>query len=753
MKRVHFAAGLSLTMVFLCCPVSSHAQQTVPTATNAAANAIVPPLVNFTGALTDAAGKPLTDVVGVTFSLYQEQQGGAPLWLETQNVQPDATGNYSVTLGATTSTGLPPFLFVTGQAHWLGIQVQGQEEQPRVLLVSAPYALKAGDAETIGGLPPSAFMLAPSATTSGSTTTSPFPSSPSSGSLGVLTGQTVKPPLSGSGTTDYIPIWTSSTALGNSTIYQTGAKVGIGTTTPAYTLDVNGTINTTFGAYRIGACTVLSIPSINGGDPTSTAVGCGALVNDTNTAGADTAIGSGALSSNTSGANNTATGYEALYSNTSGSRNTANGSSALFSNTTASDNTATGFEALYSNSTGSDNTATGFEALFSNTTASDNTASGYQALYSNTTGSDNTASGSGALFSNTTASDNTAEGFQALTSNTTGSDNTADGFEALFSNSTGSQNTASGYQALYGNTTASGNTAEGSGALTSNTTGSGNTASGENALTGNTTGGGNTASGYQALFSNTTASNNTAGGYEALYNNTGSDNTASGFQALTNNTTGSNNIAIGYNAASSVSGGNSNNIHIGSVGSSGDNGTIRIGTSGTQTSFFVAGVRGVTTGDNDGIPVLIDSNGQLGTVSSSRRFKEDIQDMGGASEGLMRLRPVTFRYIQPFADGSKPMQYGLIAEEVAEIYPDMVAHSADGQIATVKYQMLGPMLLNEVQRHDAEIRDIQERANKSEGQRRQGEIRNLQQRLDKMEAELAKMARAASSVRGRHTRN
>jgi len=113
------------------------------------------------------------------------------------------------------------------------------------------------------------------------------------------------------------------------------------------------------------------------------------------------------------------------------------------------------------------------------------------------------------------------------------------------------------------------------------------------------------------------------------------------------------------------------------------------------------------------VPVMIDSStGQLGTVSSSRRFKEDIQDMGDASEGLMRLRPVTFRYIQPYVDGSKPLQYGLIAEEVAEVYPDLVAHSADGQIETVKYQVLDPMLLNEVQRQQAEIQDLQERLSK-----------------------------------------
>jgi hypothetical protein len=132
----------------------------------------------------------------------------------------------------------------------------------------------------------------------------------------------------------------------------------------------------------------------------------------------------------------------------------------------------------------------------------------------------------------------------------------------------------------------------------------------------------------------------------------------------------------------------------------------------------------------------VDTNGQLGTVSSSRRFKEDIHDMGEVSEGLMRLRPVTFRYQKPFADGSKPLQYGLVAEEVAEVYPDLVTHSADGQIETVKYQVLDSMLLNEIQRQQGEIQR-QEEARQYE----QSEIKSLQERLARMEATLASITR------------
>jgi hypothetical protein len=402
----------------------------------------------------------------------------------------------------------------------------------------------------------------------------------------------------------------------------------------------------------------------------------------------NTALGLGALANNTTGGANTAVGNNALTSNTTGSQNTASGWNALVGNTIGGENTAMGALALNANTTGSGNTASGWSALTSNTTGNGNTASGAQALTNNTTGIGNTASGSGALFSNTTGVQNTASGASALQSSTTGDLNTASGANAMANNTTGSHNTASGSFALSANTTGGENTAGGGEALYSNTTGNSNTAMGEGALFYNTTGGGNTASGAGALSANTT----------------GTSNTANGAEALANNTTGNNNIAIGPRAALGVSNGSSNNIHIGSQGAANDSGTIHIGTPGTQTSFFAAGVRGVTTGNNDAIPVVIDSNGQLGTVSSSRRFKEDIRDMDAGSSGLMRLRPVTFRYQKPFADGSKPIQYGLIAEEVAEVYPNLVARSADGQIETVKYQVLDPMLLNELQKMHQQVK-------------------------------------------------
>jgi len=305
-------------------------------------------------------------------------------------------------------------------------------------------------------------------------------------------------------------------------------------------------------------------------------------------------------------------------------------------------------------------------------------------------------------------------------------------------------NTPLGSGALVNNTSGNFNTAAGSEALQNNTTGSYNTATGAAALPVSTSGSFNTASGALALQFNTTGSSNTGIGYGALDLNTGGlGNTAIGYNALSANVTGSNNIAIGSGAGGNVGSGSSGNIHIGNSGSSADFGAVRIGDS--QTSFFAAGIRGVTTGSNNAIAVVIDSNGQLGTVSSSRRFKEDIQEMGNASNGLMRLRPVTFRYQKPFADGSKPIQYGLVAEEVAEVYPDLVAHSADGQIETVKYQVLDSMLLNEVQRQQREIGSQQDHIQRLEdaisNERQQNHA--LQERLSRLEAAMASVVSGA----------
>jgi hypothetical protein len=207
-----------------------------------AANVAVPTVVKYTGVLTDASGKPLSGTVGVTFLLYKDSQGGAPLWLETQSVQADKSGHYTVALGATNANGLPADVFASGGARWLAVQAQGQAEQPRTLLMSVPYAMKAADAETIGGLPPSAFVLAAPAISTGAT--------PFSGDSPSSTSSSGAPPAASNvtttgGTVNAIPLFTTAKNIQNSAIAQTGtgatAKIGIGTATPAAVLDVKGT--------------------------------------------------------------------------------------------------------------------------------------------------------------------------------------------------------------------------------------------------------------------------------------------------------------------------------------------------------------------------------------------------------------------------------------------------------------------------------------------------------------------------------
>ncbi len=356
-----------------------------------------------------------------------------------------------------------------------------------------------------------------------------------------------------------------------------------------------------------------------------------------------------------------------------------------------------------------------------------NTASGYLSLYSNTTGSWNTASGTWSLYYNTTGFYNTANGVSSLSSNTTGYQNTASGAFSLQANTTGTSNTASGYQSLFSNTTGSSNTASGALSLQANTTGSENTASGYNSLSSNTTGYQNTASGYWSLANNTTGYRNTASGFWSLVNNTtGWGNTASGFESLYANTTGSSNIGLGFSAGANLTTGNYN-IDIGNVGVAAEANTIRIGNS-SQTRTFIAGIRGVTTGSQNAIAVLIDSNGQLGTVSSSIRFKQDVVDMGDASRRLMELRPVMFHY-KSHPDG--PLQFGLVAEEVEQVMPELVVRDASGQVETVAYHEMPAMLLNELQKQHA---TIQEQQTQIEAQR--AEIDLLKAKLAKLEARL-----------------
>jgi hypothetical protein len=298
---------------------------------------------------------------------------------------------------------------------------------------------------------------------------------------------------------------------------------------------------------------------------------------------------------------------------------------------------------------------------------------------------------------------NTVLGDDALLNNT-GFDNTAIGFNALYSNTTGFYNTATGDLALYSNTSGISNTGIGVAALYSNTTGIDNTAIGYRALYSNTTGDDNMANGWLALYSNTTGVNNTANGFEALQNNTtGNDNTANGYFALVNNTTGSRNIALGLNAGGNLTSG-SYNIDIGNFGVAGESRTIRIGKVGNQTATFIAGISGVTVAG--GVGMIIDGTGHLGTVVSSARFKDGIKPMDQASEAILSLKPVTFRYKQELDPDGIP-QFGLVAEQVEKVNPDLVARDDQGKPYTVRYEAVNAMLLNEFLKEHRKVEELE----------------------------------------------
>lgn len=279
---------------------------------------------------------------------------------------------------------------------------------------------------------------------------------------------------------------------------------------------------------------------------------------------------------------------------------------------------------------------------------------------------------------------------------------------------TGTSNTGIGNNTLNDLTSGSGNIAVGTDALTATTSGNQNVGIGGSALFANTTGSQNIAIGGSALLNNLTGQQNVAIGAQSLQVNTASENTAVGFQSLVNNT-GTRNIGIGYQAGLSQTTG-SNCIYLANSGVAAESGIIRVGTAGTQTKCFIAGIRGVTTDIADAGPVLIDSAGQLGTASSSIRYKENIQDMSDISDKVMQLKPVTFNYI---SDKSKFRQPGLIAEQADEIFGhDFVIYNEEGQPETVRYQLLPIYILKAWQEDHKRVLE------------QQATIDSLQKRLD-----------------------
>jgi hypothetical protein len=397
----------------------------------------------------------------------------------------------------------------------------------------------------------------------------------------------------------------------------------------------------------------------------------------------------------------------------SGCFNTAAGAFALQANTTGFDNTSVGAYALVSNTSGSYNTATGALAMYNTTTGGGNSAFGAGALFFNSAGFLNTGAGSYALFNNTSGSNNTGLGALSMLFDTTGSYNTASGSYALYSNTIGNNMTAIGYQALYSNTTGSGNNAQG----------------------------------FQAMYSNTTGSNNSAIGDGALYSNTtGIGNNAVGLTSLENMTAGNRNTAVGNNAGLLLSTG-SYNTYIGwqvgpaSVGST-ENYVTRIGVTYADPNVNVAPttfITGIYTSPvAGGIPVVVNSAGQLGFAGSSERFKTDITPLGPRTGRLTELRPVSFHVK---SDPSGAIQYGLIAEEVDKVYPELVIRDKDGKIQGLRYDELAPMLLNEMQKQQqvnaeqsAKIASLEQQH--ADMQKQLAELHDLKQELNAALGEL-----------------
>jgi len=372
------------------------------------------------------------------------------------------------------------------------------------------------------------------------------------------------------------------------------------------------------------------------------------------------------------------------------------------------------------------NTAEGQNALFSLTTGSYNTAVGYVSLASNNTNSFNTAIGVGALFANI-ANNNTATGAGALLSNTVGSANTANGAFALLRNTNAGNNTAIGAEAL----------------LNNDSTGTGsafqNTAIGASALKNNIEGASNTGVGQTALFQNTTGSGNTAVGQSALVNNAtigadvGNNNTAVGVSALSSNTTGSNNIALGVIAGLALTTGN-NNIDIGNAGVPAEAFTTRIGN--LQTAAFIAGISGQTA--SGGVAVFVNADGKLGTSNSSARFKDEIKPMENASEAIFALKPVTFRYKKELDPKGIP-QFGLVAEDVEKVNPDLVARDAKGEVYTVRYDQVNAMLLNEFLKEHKRVERLKNDFQSTVAQQ-QREIESLTAQLRRQAAQIQKVS-------------
>ncbi|MGC2111565.1 MAG: tail fiber domain-containing protein [Candidatus Korobacteraceae bacterium] len=655
-----FGTSLLISLATLMMATLSAQQSTTSTATTS-----VPSLIRYGGVLKDAQGASLTSATsGVTFAIYKQQDGGAAIWIETQNVTTDAGGNYSVLLGSTTATGLPGDLFSQQEQRWLGVQVQGEAEQPRVLLVSVPYAFKAHDAETLGGKSISDFVLANNATSAASSSASQTgtaaaskptpPPKPGTKAIAASDGPTN---FSGATPDQIVGVTQGSTGAGVNATAANNAVQGTATASNGYALHGIATGNGGYGV--LGESRGHSGTGIGLKGSSSSPSGTGVRGIDTATSGATAGV---------SGYVNSSAGVAGVFNNAAGGK--------ILS--------------------GQNNGTEMFSVDGGGNVNLDFISAGYQ------------IGGNKVLSVGTPTGGNLFVGVQAGAGNGLGTANVFSGSQAGFSNSSGGNNIFNGYHAGY-----------------SNTTGKFNTFSGSTTGYTNITGNNNTFYGAEAGYNSDAVCCNVFDGTEAGYNNTSASfGTFLGYQAGYNNVTGSSDVYIANSGP--LSGTESNTIRIGVQGSSNQQ----------QNATYIAGIAGATV---TGVAVFVDTNtGQLGVASSSRRFKEQIADMGDSTSALMKLRPVTFFYKPEYAKGDRTLQYGLIAEEVAQAYPELVAYDNDGKPYTVRYQYLASMLLNEVQKQyrRAEQQSDLVATQQAQMESQQQEIESLKQQLQVQNASL-----------------
>ncbi len=737
----------TLFLAFLC-----SAQQTTSTA--------VPNLIRYGGTLKDADGSPVVGTTGVTFAIYKEQDSGAPVWLETQNITPDANGQYSVLLGSTSATGMPADLFSQEEQRWLGIQIQGQPEQARVLLVSVPYAFKAHEAETLAGRSVSDFVLAKdlnsaqSGASAGSSNQTGSSSTDGSRTTrtGLKTAAASAGPTNFSGSTSDQIVGVTQTGTGNAIVAY------------SYTAGVANTILAGLsgpGVAVFGQAYSTSGQAYGVEGSTASTIGIGVL--GLAYAGTGNTYGLKGYSNSTSG-----TGVRGLASSATGSTfgvsgavvspygtglwgqsQANNGGTGVWGQSLATTGAAAGVVAAAASNAG-----IGISAMESSPTgvtyglnAAVQSSGGTAAWLQNTAGGPLILATTGPSSSPSTRFSVDGGGDVMATGNVNAGTYYQIGGNAVLSVGVpvGSQKNLFVGRFAGANNTGDLNLFVGEDTGYSNTSGAGNTFLGVEAGYSNDSGDNNIYAGFQSGLVST-GSNNTYLGSSIAYagypGDSGSNNTYLGYEAAYNNTSGSNNTYLGYQSGLNNGTGTSN-IYLGSQGSSGESNVIRIGSQGNsqgqQNVTFIAGIYGSTL--PSGVPVYISSNGQLGMLTSSLRFKEQVRDMGDATSALMKLRPVTFFYKPQYDNGPRTAQYGLIAEEVEKILPQLVAYDNDGKPYTVRYQYLTPMLLNELQKqyHRSEAQATLITAQQEQIQTQHQQIRTQQQQIDDLRKRLSRL--------------